>query len=100
MSGAGKRMASGPPGPSPPLTKRGPANEAFDDLIDEDDMFNDDDMPEEYMPDAEEGSLAGAEPDLCEAGRNWLRPPVNNLQPGCDALGECGQVAEGGTTRV
>jgi hypothetical protein len=63
-------------------------------------MFNDDDMPEEYMPDAEEGSLAGAEPDLCEAGRNWLRPPVNNLQPGCDALGECGQVAEGGTTRV
>ncbi|KAI8471465.1 MAG: DNA polymerase delta subunit one [Monoraphidium minutum] len=85
MSFAGKRNAAGPPGPSPPAAKRGPANESFDDLIDEaDDMFNDDDVPEAYMPDDEEGGAP--ELDLCEAGRNWLRPAAPNLQPGCDAL--------------
>ncbi len=83
MNTGGKRMAAGPPGPSPPAAKRGPVNE-FDDILDDrDDIFNDDDVPEDFMPDAE----GAAEPDLCEAGRNWLRPPPANLQPGRDALG-------------
>lgn len=87
MSGVGKRPAGAPPGPSPP-PKRGPANE-FDDLLEEaDDMYADDDVPEAYMPDADDA----AEPDLCEAGRNWLRPAPANLQPGCDALGEAQQL--------
>lgn len=87
MSAAGKRTAAGPPGQSPPPAKRGPVND-FDDMMDEiDDIFNDDDVPEAYMPDVDDEGAA-AEPDLCEAGRNWLRPPVGNLQPGCDALGE------------
>lgn len=83
-------MAAGPPGPSPPPAKRGPVSEFDDILEDADDMF--DELPEAYMPDADDadgsGAAAAAEPDLCEAGRNWLRPPVANLQPAVDALGE------------
>ena len=87
MSGTGKRFASGP-GPSHPA-KRGPALDTFDDdMIDEAADFNDEDVPEAYWPDAEDDGAAAADPTLCEAGRNWLRPPVGNLQPGCDALGE------------
>lgn len=84
-----KRPAPGAPGPHPPAPKRGPGNE-FDDLIDEVDDMYDDEVPDEYLPEAE-GALR-AEPDLCEAGRNWLRPPPANLQPARDALGEpCGR---------
>jgi hypothetical protein len=87
MSGFGKRTAAGPPGPSGPPAKRGPVSD-FDDLLDEaEEFFNDDDVPEAYMPDADESAGGAPDPDLCEAGRNWLRPPVASLQPACDALG-------------
>lgn len=85
MSGFGKRAAGGPPsGPPPP--KRGPANESLDDLIEEAEDVFDDELPEAYMPDVDGGG-DDPEPDLCEAGRNWLRPPPANLQPARDALG-------------
>lgn len=57
-------------------------------MIDEAAEFNDEDVPEAYWPDGDEDGAAAADPTLCEAGRNWLRAPVGNLQPGCDALGE------------
>lgn len=88
MSGAGgKRFAGHGPTPGPPPAKRGPATEFDDILEDADDMFNDDEVPDAYMPGGEDDGSGGAEPDLCEAGRNWLRPPPANLQPAVDALG-------------
>jgi hypothetical protein len=85
MSGAGKRAAAGPPAGSTPPAKRG--NASFDDFDDEpEEMFNDDDLPEAYMPEVDDGG-ADAQPELGESGRNWARPPVGSLQPGCDALG-------------
>jgi len=80
-------MAAGPPS-APPLAKKGPISE-FDDILDEADDIFDDDVPDAFMPGVDDEEGAAAEPDLCEAGRNWLRPAPANLQPGCDALGEC-----------
>jgi hypothetical protein len=58
----------------------------LDDLIEEAEDVFDDELPEAYMPDVDGGG-DDPEPDLCEAGRNWLRPPPANLQPARDALG-------------
>lgn len=72
----GKRLPVQQTGPAP---KRGPISE-FDDLIDEE-------LAEQeaaYLPD----DIDEADPELGEAGRNWLRPPVAPLDPQKDSLGE------------
>ena len=68
-----------PSGQSPPSRKRANAD---DDLIE--DFLNDDDVvPEVAAQDFLEEAV-----DLGEAGRNWIRPPVAELDPTKDSLGE------------
>lgn len=61
-----------------PVAKRGPISE-FDDLIEEELA----DQEAAYLPD----DLDEADPELGEAGRNWLRPTVAPLDPAKDSLG-------------
>lgn len=63
-----------------PPAKRGPISE-FDDMIEED--LAGDDAEAAYLPD----DLDEAEPDLGEAGRNWLRPSVTPMDSAKDSLG-------------
>ena len=83
-----------PSGHGPPSRKR--ANED-NDLIE--DFLNDDDVdPEVAAQDFLEEAV-----DLGEAGRNWIRPPVAELDPTKDSLGErlsMGYFGAGNETRV
>jgi hypothetical protein len=79
----GKRNSTQQAGPP---AKRGPISE-FDDLIEED--LAGDDAEAAFLPD----DLDEADPDLGEAGRNWLRPPVPAMDEAKDSLGECDLLA-------
>lgn len=74
----GKRSFTQQAGPPP---KRGPISE-FDDLIEED--LAGDDAEAAMLPD----DLDEADPELGEAGRNWTRPPVPDMDAAKDSLGE------------
>ncbi|WIA42723.1 hypothetical protein OEZ86_008668 [Tetradesmus obliquus] len=72
----GKRNSTQQAGPP---AKRGPISE-FDDLIEED--MAGDDAEAAFLPD----DLDEADPELGEAGRNWLRPPVPAMDAATDSL--------------
>eukprot|EP00882_Tetradesmus_deserticola_P012278 GHRQ01013012.1.p1 GENE.GHRQ01013012.1~~GHRQ01013012.1.p1 ORF type:complete len:524 (+),score=217.75 GHRQ01013012.1:79-1650(+) len=72
----GKRSSSQQVGPLP---KRGPISD-FDDLIEEE--LAGDDAEAAFLPD----DLDEEDPELGEAGRNWLRPPVPAMDAAKDSL--------------
>lgn len=72
----GKRFPAQQTGPA---AKRGPISD-FDDLIEEELA----DQEAAYLPD----DLDEADPELGEAGRNWLRPAVAPFDPATDSLGK------------
>jgi hypothetical protein len=79
----GKRNSTQQAGPP---AKRGPISE-FDDLIEED--MAGDDAEAAFLPD----DLDEADPELGEAGRNWLRPPVPAMDAATDSLGKCSSLS-------
>lgn len=84
MADAGKRPSGqgwgGPGGGGPAKRPSRPADD--DDIMDVDDML--DDMDDGMQQPPEEG----AEIDLGEAGRNWMRPPVKEFDPKTTSLSE------------
>jgi hypothetical protein len=79
-----KRQWQGASGDGPQAKRRNPG-------LDHDPLDDELDMEAGLMEEDEDQRLVedDLEIELGEAGRNWERPPVPNLDPNTDSLSEC-----------